>query len=185
MTVLALDLATRAGWALHSSGDAAPKFGTLDLRDQPGQVGKAMETLRLAIGAIQREYGPLTMIVFEQQHLAGHGNLNSLKKLICLAGMVEWMAHCLSAECREVNIAQWRQHFLGKPAPRVKNGRRVSTWDRVTAKAAAIARCTAYGWDVEDSDDAAEALGILDFALALDADHVRPWRDQLLMGSIR
>lgn len=186
MTVLALDLASRAGWAVHSSGWAAPAFGPIDCRSPASEFGIAAELLRLKLAELHTEYGPFTYIVVEALPQPLHGNVASRDKIFALHVMADWFAHKTGATCRTLGIGQWRSHFLGKAPPSysAKTGKRVGGWRTETAKPAALAKCEAYGWDCGGDHNVADALGILDGFLEMIPAHVKPWRDKLLMRKI-
>lgn len=184
MTVLALDLASRAGWAAHSSGWAAPVFGEIDCRSPASEYGIAAELLRLKLAELHSEHGPFKFIVVEALPQPLHGNVASRDKIFALHVMADWFAHRTGATCRTLGIGQWRKIFLGA-APTsysAKTGKRVGGWRTDSAKPAAIKRCLEYGWDVGSDHNAAEALGILNAFLDMLPGHVLPWRDRLLMG---
>ena len=180
-TVLALDIATKTGWALHQPGMQRPFFGTLSLAVTPGRVGPPMNGLYEFLTDRHRMHGGLTDIVFEAQHVGFNGRKNKkgketggidpkvLEKLYGLAGMVEWFAHCVEAKCFKVHIGTWRKHFCGS-----------GNMDRQESKMTAMDRCHRLGIDPPD-DNAAEAMGILDYYLSLKKiagrPYPRPWRD--------
>lgn len=168
--VLAMDIATRMGWALHKPGMPRPFFGTVQFARTPEEVGLPMEQMRQFLTDQHQLHGGLTDIVFEAQHVVGGKiDINVIRKLISLAAMAEWFAHCIKARCFLVHIAQWRKHFCG-------SGR----LDRERAKMVAMDECRRIGIDPPD-DNAAEAMGILDYYLSLrridGAPYPRPWRD--------
>jgi hypothetical protein len=68
--VLAMDIATKMGWALHKPGMPKPFFGTVQFVRTPEKVGEAMEQMREFLELQHRLHGGLTDIVFEAQHVA-------------------------------------------------------------------------------------------------------------------
>lgn len=167
--VLALDLATKTGWALHKPGMERPFFGTLQLPRTAEEVGEPMERLRVFLADQHTMHGGLTDLVFEAQHVAGKIDINVVRKLLGLGGMCEWFAHRIGARCYVVHIGTWRKHFLGR-----------GNMNRESAKLKAMDECRRLGIDPPD-DNAAEAMGILDYYLSLKrlngAPYPRPWRD--------
>lgn len=188
--VLALDIATKTGWALHKPGMERPFFGTLQLASTPGEVGEPMNGLYAFLLEQHRLHGGIAHFVFEAQHVgfnrrkktdaAGNEVAISgmdpkvLKKLYALAGMVEWFAHCVkpagvNRNCWEVHIGTWRKHFLGR-----------GNLNRERAKITAMDECRRIGIFPPD-DNAAEAMGILDYFLSIKRlggkPWPRPWRD--------
>lgn len=181
--VLAMDIARNTGWALHEPGMPKPFFGTIPLASSAGVVGPAMEQFRQFLQERHELHGGLTDIVFEDQHVAMHDrqpkkeggrvqkviDIKPVKKLIALAGMAEWFAHCVEAQCYSVHIGTWRKHFLG-----------TGKLKRDEAKQRAMDECRRLGIDPPD-DNAAEACGILDYYLSLrklgGKPYPVPWRD--------
>lgn len=185
--MLALDLATNTGWALHSPGMERPHFGAWRLPGTAREVGRRVEALRACIGGLREGYGELSHVVFEAQHVPGRKfnrvlgrmtggmDMNTLHCLIGLGAMTEWYAYRIGARCYKVNIGEWRKHFLGKGGNFVDRGQKISP------KELAIRQCQQLGW-FTDSEDAAEACGILDYFLTMIEGYQRPWRDAALFG---
>lgn len=183
--VLALDLATTTGWALHRPGMERPFFGAERLPGKPIDVGRPAERLRQILAEKHELYGGLTDIIFEAQHIGSvmdkrtgkmrNISIDTIYRLIALGGIVEWFAHCVGARCYKVHIQEWRKHFLG----------RGTGFKGRDPKDIAIDRCAALGWHT-DVADAAEACGILDFYLHLlkraVPEYPIPWRDRELFG---
>lgn len=211
-TVLAMDIATRMGWALHKPGMERPFFGTVQFAKTPQEVGLAMEQMRAFLESQHVLHRGLTDIVWEAQHvatqkkkrkddkndpatvaairrlLAHEGpvdldairrlvweveiatiDFNVIRKLIALGAMAEYFGHCIGARCFQVHIGTWRKHFCGR-----------GNLKRDEAKMLAMDECRRLGIDPPD-DNAAEAMGILDYYLSIRKPdgqpyHV-PWRD--------
>lgn len=181
MKVLALDIATRTGWAIFGDDMDEPFFGTLVLPKGAQEVGAPMEAFRQFL-VDQHRMHRFTHIVIEAQHVAvGRRNkdgesvagidINVVRKLIALAGMAEWFAHKIGAECWQVHIGTWRKHFLG----------RGTGMDRKTCKQMCLDQCRRLGFHPPD-DDSAEAFGILDYFLSILTNDIRPWRDRAYMN---
>jgi Holliday junction resolvasome RuvABC endonuclease subunit len=167
--ILALDLATRTGWAF--AGPAA-------LESWPGSEieAAAMPTVSVVYGSYRMpKTGPdvgwfldsfhnwLTgdlevhqpeMVVFEAPWVGPKTHQDTARKLMCLAGHCEFVCRRMAIQYREANNATVRKHFLG-------TGR----GDRRTLKRLAMEACRRRGWDPEN-DDEADALGLLDYAAA-------------------
>lgn len=177
-TVLALDIATTTGWALHHKGMERPFFGAFRLPGGTMAVGQQADALErwlrdMAI-ACRANGQPITHYFFEAQHLAAKVNIDTIYRLIALGGIVEKFAYQTNATtCLKVHISEWRRHFIGRGA----------AFGKDDPKQMAIARCAKYGWHM-DVADAAEACGILDYALTLIPNYERPWRDKALMGGM-
>ena len=177
--VLALDLATTTGWAWHRPGMPRPFFGAERLPGGPRDVGQPADRLERMLRdlyVLTKSEGGISHFFFEAQHLAAKINIDTVYRLIALGGIVEKFAFQVGAKAYKVNIAEWRKHFLGKGSGFKARGE--------DQKELAIQRCAQYGWHT-DVADAAEALGILDFALTMIPDYPRPWRDNALLGGAR
>lgn len=159
---LALDLATVTGFALGdrsgvivSGSRRFPSTG-----DDIGTFGRAFRDW-LIVG-LQRHKPEL--VVFEQPMLPTQTNINTLRKLYGLAFELELIAGDrkllglpAGIPCMEVSNGDWIKHFLGAGnVPR----------DRDARKKAVVRMCGIRGWHVDEDNDQADALGILDYALA-------------------
>jgi hypothetical protein len=167
--VLALDLATVTGWALHKPDMQRPFFGAVKLLGSVGEVGKRADALERWLRG-QHRLHRFTHYVFEAQHVAAKMDIDTVYMLIALGGVVEKFAFQVGAHCYKVHISEWRKHFLGRGAG----------FGKTNPKELAIQRCAQYGW-YTDVHDAAEACGILDFFLTMIPAHPRPWRDAVFM----
>ena len=169
MAILALDLATVTGWALHEEGMEAPFFGSVRFPSIAEENGPTLEGLRVLLGEKHAAFG-LTEIVFEAQHIADGMGVKNTYKLIGMGTFVEWFAFKIGARCYSVPIGTWRKHFIG-----------IGNLPREAAKRRCLATCQRLGWHTME-EDAAEACGILDCYLSMKTNYERPWRDDLLMG---
>lgn len=165
---VALDIATRTGVAIWSEGQTAPRLATVRLPGDVECVDRPMEALRSHLADLHR-LEPITHLFFEAAILPGRTTPATVYKLCALAGMAEWFAHRIGAQCRRVEMQSWRRHFIGR-----------GTGRRDELKAAAIEAARARGWNPED-DNQADAAGVLDFGLACFRVEV-PWRDAHLFG---
>lgn len=177
MAVLALDLATTTGWALHKPGMQRPFFGAIRFSSAKGEIGAQLVKFHQFL-VDQHQMHKLTDVVFEASLIPfGKINPETIYRLISLAGHAEYFAHRIGARCFKVELSSWRKHFIGRnPAG--------GGWKKDAAKKAALDACSAYGW-ATNLPDAAEACGILDFYLSLIPKYDRPWRDATLLGGIR
>ena len=192
-SVLALDLATTTGWAWHTVGMPRPFFGSFKLPGNPGEVGRPADALERWL----REHylrtkaagAPITHYFFEAQHVDAKINIDTVYRLITLGGLVEKFAFQTKPKeqpkvfCYKVPIQTWRKHFIGRGSGFKRNKSTGEYLPGEDPKELAIQRCAQYGWHT-DVADAAEAAAILDYGLSLmgDANHPRPWRDDLLMA---
>lgn len=182
LSVLALDLATVTGWSAWHPGlnEPRPHFDAVRLKGKVGEVGKASESLRVLLGKLFYTYRP-THVCFEAQHvpvpkfnratgqITTTMSIDTVYKLIALGAMVEWYCYRTGVPSFKVEISTWRKHFLGRGGGFKKAG--------LDPKQEAIKKCEAIGVYTEN-DNAAEAVGILDYFLTLCPDVVPPWRHQ-------
>lgn len=189
--VLALDLATTTGWALHRPGMQRPFFDAFMLPGGANTIGQPCAALEdwLRQKAIEtKSEGGISHFFFEAQHIAQGMNPQNAYRLIGLGAIVEKFAFQTKALAYAVDIATWRKHFIGRGSgfkrDQAKPGKVKPYLPGEDPKELAIQRCEQYGWHT-DIHDAAEACGILDYALSIIPDYHRPWRDQLLMRSGR
>lgn len=83
-------------------------------------------------------------------------------------GVIELTCEAHQIPCVEATAGQWRRHFLGLTrAPTKMQGKGKVAARRHWLKQRALVACKARGWPVE-TDDEADAIGLLDFALSLD-----------------
>lgn len=180
--VLALDLATVTGWALHEPGMERPYFGAIKLPGKPGDVGMRADALERWLRH-QYQLRRFTHIVFEAQHVAHMMDINTVYMLIALGGVVEKFAFQVNARCYKIMIQEWRKHFIGRGAGFKRDPRTKKYLPGQDPKELAIRQCARYDWHT-DVADAAEACGILDYFLTMVPDHPRPWRDAVLLKGV-
>lgn len=160
--ILALDLATVTGFALGdlsgikiSGSRQFPKTGT--------DIGWFADAFRSWLATGLKRHRP-TKVVYEQPIIHGpETTLATCRKLYGLAWQTELTCRDLKMEgvlgqtfvVEEVNISDWRTHFLGRGYPR----------SREACKAAVKQMCRVRGF-LFDDDNEAEAIAILDYALA-------------------
>jgi len=163
--ILALDLATVVGFALGdlrgvkiSGSRRLPSTG-----DDIGLFACSFEDW-LTIGL--KRHRP-EKVVYEQPIMRGSDTtLATCRKLYGMAWETERVCRRLVKlgalppfPVQEINISDWRVHFLGRGnVPR----------DRKSIKAAVMQMCRVRGFHFDD-DNEAEAIAILDYALACDS----------------
>jgi hypothetical protein len=187
--VLALDLATTTGWALHRPGMQRPFLDAFTLPGAANAIGEPCAALEMWLREKyleMRSQGGISHFFFEAQHIAENMNPQNAYRLIGLGAIVEKFAFQVKAHCYCVDISTWRKHFIGRGSgfkrDKTKKGKPYLPGE--DPKELAMQRCESYGWHT-DIHDAAEAAGILDFGLSLLPDYHRPWRDQILFGGSR
>lgn len=151
MNILALDMATKTGWA-HSCGQS----GVWDLsirKDESG--GMMLVRFQAKIQELIRLVG-VDVIVFEAVSVFQRGNANALAAKLAtkLQAVVEQL--CVpddAPECRSYNLTEIKKHALGKGSGKGVN------------KDAMVAAATAKWPGVTIIDDNhADALWLLDLA---------------------
>jgi hypothetical protein len=149
---LALDLATRSGWAFGSPG-CRPACGSIDLPRGGGTaaLGAVNAALADALGDLLKMHKP-TRLIFEApaMHMAGRSP-HTARLLIYLAGVTELVAYRWSLPCFEAQV----QTVRAKLAIKRREGEQ---W-----KPAVIRWCQAQGWQPRD-DNQADALALLAYS---------------------
>ena len=147
--ILALDLATRLGWAYGSAREGDPVSGYWDLPktgDDIGPFAKAFdEWLRSMITEAQPH-----VICFEapMPTQAGRSTLTTTIKLQGLCWHCEYVASCVGVPARQVPAATWKKVFTGSGAAK---------------KPDVIKAAFSRGLRVSDNNQA-DALGVWFFA---------------------
>lgn len=151
--ILALDLATRVGWATWSAdrgvGSGVKVLPTTG-EDVGRFVGTYMQWLDDTLALDARD-----LVVFEAPWIGPQTSQDTARKLLGLAVGTEVVCWRRGLRCLEQSVPAVRKHFVG-------NGR----LPRREAKAAVIAACRARGWTPKDDNDA-DALALLDYAAHL------------------
>jgi hypothetical protein len=176
MSHLALDLSKRScGWALWSEGDAMPLYGNWALGSEYSTRGQPFINLHVKMNELHG-ISPFETVTYELPLNLGMGsaatNEETLFTLIGLAMHVE--SYCAAKRIRRVHSvhqATWRKHFLG----RMPSGKKSAD-----LKQMAMERCRQIGFSPQ-SHDAAEACGILDYALH-NAGITTPWQQRAVFG---
>ena len=189
MAILALDLASKTGWAVYAKGMDRPHFGTEIIKRKTGSLGEAACRFEDFLFEKREIYEEFTDIVFEAQHVAEKINPMTVTLLMGLAFDTEKFAHKIGARVFCVPIGTWRSSFLGKGAfKHVRNEKgKVVHSARDQAKERAIDVCNELGWYPPD-DNAADACGILDYYIKLlpsTRGIIPPWRDATFLAGVR
>lgn len=167
---VALDLSlSSTGWASWAHGDAAPSYGRWALADSMKWRGRGYVRLHKELKAIH-DATPIDHLIFEEPlshaSVSGHTNIDTLQTLAGLAAHAESFAAAVKAVPRPVNVATWRRHFIGSMPRGTKSP---------DLKAMTMKRCRELGFSPVSNDEA-DAIGLLDFALHQDG-ILPPWRD--------
>lgn len=151
--ILALDLATVAGFAIGRPSDPNPRFGSFRCARPQGSLGAVYRGLsgwlRHTLSQEQIE-----LLVFEapmqQSIMLGRTNATTARVLIGLCAIAEEIAYGAGIDCREAAIADIRRHFIGE---HLRSAR---------AKAATIEACRRIGWNPKN-DNEADALALWNY----------------------
>lgn len=152
---------TATGWAIGVPLDQRPAFGVFRMETWGAAEGaRLLQFHRWLLDKCQSN--GVHRIFYEEPVLPRHGNLDAIEKQLFLVGHINFVAALLKLPVAQVPIQSWRSRFLGtsKPPPGLTGDA-----GRKELKRMAIKSCAMRGWLVED-DNAAEALGILDYALS-------------------
>lgn len=170
LVVLALDIAKhRTGWAIGSPGMDRPYWGHYSLAGEwDKHEGLRLHQWRNFLEATINRHG-VTYIAIERPFVdTDDFNYNGSIPILQMWGIALELAEARKLRHGVVSIGSWRQHFLGTakaPAGLAKAQRTNALKDM------AMRQCAHRGWLPEFHDEA-EALGIMDFALAcLDPDY--------------
>ena len=164
--IVALDLATSTGWARWKSG-AKVRHGTIKMPKTGPDVGRFLSEFDYRLADLLTVAPDI--IVFEAPWIGPNTHQATARKLMSLAGHVEFICFRSDIPVREVNNATVRKHFCGKGKA-----------SRNELKSLVMQACRARGWEPAN-DDEADALAVLDFAAhvyKLDA----PWPCGALFG---
>ncbi|MEE7478447.1 hypothetical protein [Methylobacterium hispanicum] len=137
--LLGLDLSVaRTGWALAAPNEPL-RFGSYPLPSTGEDIGKLLvafdEWLKIKIAGED-----IAVVVFEAPILRqGRTHITTARKLMNLAGHVEFICSQLGIRCAEQNISTNKKDFTG-------NGH--------AEKQDMILMARRYGWDVKNSDEA-------------------------------
>lgn len=141
--ILALDLATHAGWCLGGPDSPAPKFGTLVL---PGtsdlQLDRSLVVLHDWLDPLCRISG-VKIVLIEAPWMAPGRDEDNVAAGFYLAGAARLAAMHAGALPVLQNVKTVRATFIG-------NG----NLKRDVAKAAAMAQCKRLGWSPRNLDEA-------------------------------
>lgn len=175
-TFIALDLSIRsAGYAHWTEGQERPVCGTWELAPHIDHAARAFVRLHQRLAEIHAA-SPIDDLVFEEaippSMLRGQTNAQTLAAAAGLAAHAKSFCAALGIAWREVNISAWRRHFIGS----IPRGTKTAD-----LKHMAMSRCRELGIDVV-KHDAAEAFGLLSYAISFHSDVLPPWRDRLIFA---
>lgn len=150
--ILALDIATVAGWC-HGAAGSPPVYGSVNLRHPAGTPGVILNLCDWLV-PLCAEIEP-TVIVFESPYVP-HGRQGTMpinafvvRRLYGMVGAVETIALRRKIRCLEATPTEISQFFLGASRPKKRDAKKLAT----------IERCHQLGWPVTD-DNQADALAL-------------------------
>lgn len=155
--ILALDMATRTGWASGVIG-ASPTWGAHDFGRNRSN-GEVLSAFRTWLCRKLDEIQP-TVVCFESPYMPGPNsrfsapaNALTIRRLFAFAGFTEAVCVERRVRCYEARPSEITRAFLGGPAPR----------QRAEKKAATVKMARLLGYAVAD-DDEADAVALWCFA---------------------
>lgn len=168
--VLACDVAkNRTGWAVGSHGMARPFWGVFDLQGEwEGHQGARLTEWREFIHHRVLHHA-VTHIAIEKPFVDFRAfSFGGTESTLMKIGVAAQLGYSMGVKVALVTIQQWRAHFLGSAvAPKHLAEKQRTPW----LKDMAMKRAAERGWLAQFHDEA-DALGIMDYALAaLDPDY--------------
>ena len=168
--LLTLDLAGRLGFCKWNPGHS-PVIGTYLLPEVvDGSYGKRCWTYRQWLLKTIKQVGA-EVCVYEENIITPRDTVHKLKLNMSLTMITEEVCHEMKVSCYSVAISEWRKHYLG-------NGK----YPTSEAKEYAMNRAKASGFSPLH-DDAAEALGIMDYTADL-LKIKKDWPDSNIFGGL-
>lgn len=159
MRILALDLSKRsAGWACWGPDDGRLASGAWVLGSEFTSTGATFAKLHQNMSELH-SVGPIDAVFYERpRHLDAfnqQSDANAHMLAVGLAAHAESWGEAMGCRViRDVHMATWRRHFLGKMPRATKSA---------DLKDYAMERCRQLGFKPAKHDEA-EAIGILDYA---------------------
>lgn len=176
MAFLSLDTSkSRTGWAFWKEGLDRPAFGSFSLGDEFTPFGKVFAKVHMELADLYRVHA-FTSVRYEQPaDPSKFDRATAFEVPFLLIGIAAHVNSFCAAKiirrCEWIHSATWRRHYIGP----MKRGRK--KWE---LKDFVEARCRELGM-APRNDDEADALGILDYDLAI-AGITPPWRMQHVLG---
>lgn len=157
--ILALDLATRTGWACGRAQDPVPVSGSVRFGRNGSTPAAVLYACRQWLGGFLSGNPAVQLVVFEAPLIPmfkrGATNIATIRQLMGLCAVVEELLYAKGGyDVREAKVSEVRNHFIGHNPK------------REIAKAKTIYNCKMLGWDPVD-DNAADALALWDYQASL------------------
>lgn len=172
-SILALDLATAVGWARWRSPDSMAAGNKL-LPKTGADVGQFVFKFAYWFTDLLSVEKP-TLVVFEAALINETTHLETARKLLGLAVMVEYLCKLAGVEALEVKIPDVRSHFLGTGFGKhaLRRPGEFKQWQAI--RRMTFEACNRKGWFPE-TDDEGDAYAVLDYAAHCLRNRVRvPW----------
>lgn len=151
-TILALDLATRTGFAFGRV-DGVPRTGSIRFGSDAAATGRRYRLYREWLSDLCNTVSPDVVCIekpMPPSFAPGKTNLATLRLLIGLVEHTEELLYDSGIDVREASVSDIRHHFIGAN-PRGPEGKRL-----------VMMKCRALGWNVED-DNCSDAAACWDY----------------------
>lgn len=155
-SILALDLATRTGWAHYREGDEGPSYSTLLLPRTGDDIGRFVIALRRWMVPFC-EISQVTDVVYEAPMVKKTDDRNIVWKLFSLAGEAAANAYALE-DCRSELMGHGEMAVFWYGAEKFTGSDEISSRD--IGKGYSMLAAKLKGWPCE-FDDESDALGLL------------------------
>lgn len=155
--LFALDLnPTRCGWAVGGPADSRPRSGSWKLfgTETEADLARSCRALYNSISDLGKLLHP-NIVYYEAPFDNHRGNTNhrSARGQFSVAAIAMAAGLNAGAQVVPVQVQSWRKTFCGHGRPE-------------DPKAATMARCRLFGWEVDNHDEA-DAVGIWVHAMSL------------------
>lgn len=149
MQMLALDLATKLGWAYGDTEAGEPVSGSFQLPKSGVELGPFLAAYGQWLQPMVQKHG-IEIIVMEEPIMPnGMTQMATLLKLYNLIGTTERGAYAWAVPVRQVPASTWKKYFCGK-----------GNVGKSTKPYPPIVRCHELGWEHIKDDNEADALGL-------------------------
>lgn len=157
-SILALDVATRTGWAFGRPGEL-PLSGSVRLAppgSSNGTIGRGLLRWMTDFLTVNQVDALYYEVPIDPRHMGAKTTFATARILLGLPFLVETIAEARGLfYLREARVQDVRKHFVGEARPKDRKG-------------AVMARCRQLGWKPQD-DNAGDALALWSFACAIEA----------------
>lgn len=157
--ILALDLASKTGWAVGYPADEKPRSGSVRFAREGAAMGAVFAGCRQWLNDFLATENDVKLVVFEApmvpQHMAGRTSAEIIRVLIGLCAIVEELTYARGYDVREARVSDVRNHFIGS-----------NRHKRKEAKSLTAEACYRLGWRPTD-DNAADALALWHYQAAI------------------